>query len=212
VSVVAGALPLLGRTFFIGIAVAAPVGAMGILCIQRTLASGWRAGLATGLGIATADAIYAGLAAFGVAAISSAFVAWQTPLRLVGGAVLIYLGVRSVAAARSQQGCEVQVTPVATHGSLYASAVGLTLTNPTTIMAFGAIFASAGLTAEPSATAAAVATAGVASGSLAWWVALTAGVTLARHGLGDRLVLWVRGISGVVIAAMGMLAIVSVVL
>ena len=78
------ALPVLARTFLIGIAVAAPVGAMGVLCIQRTLASGWRAGVATGLGIATGDAVYAACAAFGVAALSAWLVAFQTPLRLVG--------------------------------------------------------------------------------------------------------------------------------
>jgi len=206
-----GALPLLARTYLIGIAVAAPVGAMGVLCIQRALANGWRAGLSTGLGIATADGIYAGLAAFGVAAVSSAFVAWQTPLRVVGGVALIYLGGRSLMSARSPQECAASAAPVVAHGSLYVSAVGLTLTNPMTIMAFGAIFAGAGLAAEPSLLSAGVATAGVALGSLSWWIALTAGVTLARHGLGDRLVLWVTRVSGAVIVGFGVLALVSVV-
>jgi len=203
-------LSLLARTFLIGIAVAAPVGAMGVLCIQRTLASGWRSGIATGLGIATADALYAGVAAFGIAAVSSAFVAWQTPLRLVGGGALVYLGVRSIVSARASTRCEEGPTGRAGHGSLYMQAVGLTLTNPMTIMAFGAIFATAGLTAAPTLASAAVATAGVALGSLSWWVALVAGVTLAKHGLGDRLVAWVTRASGVVIAGFGVAAIVSV--
>lgn len=200
---------LLVRTFVIGIAVAAPVGAMGVLCIQRTLAHGWRAGLSTGLGIATADAIYAGLAAFGVAAVSAAFVAWQDPLRLVGGAVLVYLGVRSVWGASRVTSCAEEVP--ASHGSLYASSVALTLTNPMTIMAFGAVFAGAGLTASPSVATAALATLGVGAGSLAWWLTLTGAVTVAKRGLGDVLVRWVTRVSGLVIAAFGVLAIVSVV-
>jgi len=108
----------------IGIAVAAPVGAMGVLCIQRTLARGWRAGFVTGLGIATADAFYAGCAAFGVAALSSLLVARQTPLRLVGGAFLIYLGVRSVmtaAATGAKSSAEEGAAPPPAT-SLYASA------------------------------------------------------------------------------------------
>ncbi len=72
----------------IGIAVAAPVGAMGVLLIQRTLTSGWRSGAATGLGIATADATYAAVAAFGITAISDLLVDFQTPLRLIGGVAL----------------------------------------------------------------------------------------------------------------------------
>ena len=66
---VSGSLALFARTFVIGVAVAAPVGATGVLCIQRTLAHGWRAGMSTGAGIATADGTYAALAAFGVAAV-----------------------------------------------------------------------------------------------------------------------------------------------
>ncbi len=135
-------LPLFARTFLLGVLVAAPVGAMGVLCVQRTLQLGWRAGFATGLGIATADAIYAGFAAFGITAVSSVFVAWQVPLRLVGGGVLVYLGVASMVRRSRDAPCNADAS--VSHGSLYASSVALTLTNPLTIMAFGAVFAAAG--------------------------------------------------------------------
>jgi len=143
-------LALFARTFLIGIAVAAPVGAMGVLCIQRTLDGGQRAGLATGLGIATADAFYAGCAAFGVTTLAAALVAWQTPLRLVGGGALVCLGLWSALRASAETPVTHSADPVRNaHGSLYVSAVALTLTNPMTIIAFGAIFATAGLTAAP---------------------------------------------------------------
>jgi len=205
------ALPLLGRTYLIGIAVAAPVGAMGVLCIQRTLQRGARAGLATGLGIATADAIYAGCAAFGVAAVASLLVAWQAPLRLAGGAVLVYLGARSVLTASSTAAASASAeeSAPAPAASLYASAVALTLTNPMTIMSFGAVFASAGLVAAPSFATAATATIGVALGSLSWWVALTAVVAAVRHGISESAIVWVSRISGAAIAVFGMGAIVS---
>jgi putative LysE/RhtB family amino acid efflux pump len=204
---------LFARTFLIGVAVAAPVGAMGVLCIQRTLARGWRAGITTGLGIATADGTYAALAAFGVAALSAALVAWQTPLRLVGGAILIYLGVRSM--LRAPVDCNTadasDESSAAGHAGAYLSALGLTLTNPMTIMAFGAVFASAGLVAQPGAVFAATATAGIASGSLAWWLVLVTGVSVARVAAGPRLVVAVSRVSGAVIVGFGLLAMVSAV-
>ena len=96
---------LFARMFVIGIVVAAPVGAMGILCIQRVLAHGWRAGLATGAGIATADAGYAALAAFGVTAVATWMIAYQAPLRIVGGLALLWLGWRAVRTPAAQQAC-----------------------------------------------------------------------------------------------------------
>jgi len=196
------------RTFVIGIAVAAPVGAMGVLCIQRTLDCGRRAGVVTGLGIATADAFYAGCAAFGVTTLAAVLAAWQTPLRLVGGGALVCIGVWSALHAPAEN--TAPPGPARTrHASLYLSAVALTLTNPMTIMAFGAIFASAGLTVAPSPAAAGVATLGVALGSLTWWIALTSVVSAARHGLSSKAVMWVSRVSGAAVAVFGVLAVIS---
>lgn len=208
---------LYARMFVIGMAVAAPVGAIGVLCIQRTLARGWRAGMATGLGVATADGFYAAAAAFGVSAFSGALVAWQTPLRIVGGIALIALGLQaalaparaSVAGTRAASP-ESAMLDASGAAKFYASAVALTLTNPMTIMAFGAIFAGAGLAAQPGAATAALATAGVASGSLAWWTTLVTGVALGRHAVGHRLLAGINVASGCVVALFGALALASV--
>jgi len=183
---------------------------MGVLCIQRTLGRGSRAGLATGLGIATADGMYAAIAAFGLSALSSALVAWQTPLRLVGGAVLVYLGVRAMFTPAKTVACA-SADPLDGRGvaTLYTSAVGLTLTNPMTIMAFGAVFASAGLAAQPGAGTAAVATAGVVSGSLAWWIALVTLSSLARARVSDGVLAGVSRVSGALVAVFGVVAIVA---
>jgi len=201
---------LFARTFIIGLAVAAPVGAMGLLCIQRTLDRGWIAGLATGAGVATADGIYGALAAFGVAAVSSVLVAWQTPLRLLGGAVLVYLGMRSLLSA--PRSCDLeQAAAVDRRGAaaLYGSGVGLTLTNPMTIMAFAAVFASAGLGTMDGPRSALVATLGVALGSFAWWVALTLVISVVRHTVSDRATHWVNRVSGGVIVLLGAAAVIA---
>lgn len=196
---------LLARTFVIGIAVAAPVGAMGVLCIQRVLTRGWRAGALTGAGIATADATYAGLAAFGLTALSQVLVSFQAPLRIAGGLVLVWLGIRAVLSAPTHDAASASISAGA--GPLYASAVGLTLTNPTTVMAFGAVFASAGLVAEPTMISAGLATLGVAAGSLSWWLVLSTGVALMRHAVSDVAVRWVNRASGAFVACFGLFAI-----
>lgn len=196
---------LLARTFVIGILVAAPVGAMGLLCIQRTLAHGWRGGMATGAGIATADGAYAALAAFGLTALSSALVAAQVPLRIGGGLVLVWLGYQALTSAPAHEAATAPDSESALR--LYGSAVALTLTNPMTVMAFGAVFASAGLVAEPTLAGAGVATLGVALGSLAWWTALVTTVALMRHAVSDRAVTWVNRASGVLVAGFGLLAV-----
>lgn len=198
---------LFARMFVIGVVVAAPVGAMGVLCIQRVLAHGWRAGFATGAGIATADGFYAALAAFGVSAISRWMVDAQAPLRIIGGLLLLWLAWRAVRTPPAHEAATAVDSPRLS--SLYASAVGLTLTNPVTIVAFAAIFASAGLVAQPGAGSALIATLGVVAGSLAWWLALTTGVWAVRRMVSDRAMLWVNRVSGVVLAVFGVLAIVT---
>ncbi len=204
-------LPLFGRTLLIGVAVAAPLGAMGVLCIQRTLASGWGVGMLTGLGIASADGLYAGVAAFGVSALAATLVAWQTPLRLVGGAVLIVLGIRAALQPPTDLSATESVA-VGARGAIgqYSSALALTLANPTTIMAFGAIFAGAGLGGQPTPGSALTATLGVALGSLAWWTLLTSVVAITRHQLRPGVLSALNRVSGAVIVAFGLLAIGSV--
>ena len=83
------------KGFIIGISIAAPVGPIGILCIQRTITYGKLNGLATGLGAASADAVYGFIAAFGLTFISNFLVAQQTWFRIIGGGFLIYLGIRA---------------------------------------------------------------------------------------------------------------------
>lgn len=193
--------------FVIGIVVAAPVGAMGILCIQRVLAHGWRAGMATGAGIATADAGYAALAAFGVTAVSQWMVDYQAPFRIVGGAGLIWLGWRALRTPPAHAAAIAVDSPRL--GVLYSSALGLTLTNPMTIMAFAAVFAGAGLVAQAGTGSAMVVTLGVAIGSLSWWLALSTGVWAVRHAVSDRLMLVVNRVSGGLLMAFGVLAVVA---
>ncbi len=130
---------------------------------------------------------------------------FQTPLRIGGGVVLVWLGWRAIITPPVHEAAVAGGGWRA--GSLYASAFALTLTNPMTIMAFGAVFASAGLTAEATLASAGVATLGVALGSLSWWLALSTGVALMRHKVSDSGVRRVNRASGAVVVGFGLLAV-----
>src|SRR5512142_2363186 len=135
-------LPLFLRGLVIGFSIAAPVGPIGVLCIRRTLANGRAAGLATGLGAATADGMYGCVAGFGLTFISSVLINQQMWLRLFGGLFLCYLGIRTLLSKPSGQ--EAKMGGNGLLGS-YASTFLLTVTNPMTILSFAAIFAGLGL-------------------------------------------------------------------
>ncbi len=134
------------RGLTLGLAIAAPVGPVGVLCIRRTLAEGRLAGLVSGLGAATADACYGLVAAFGLTFVSSRLIDWQDAIRLVGGLFLLYLGARTLAAPVADQPAAGLAVQPAQRGLLanYTSTLVVTLTNPMTILAFAAVFAGLG--------------------------------------------------------------------
>jgi len=192
------------RGALIGLAVAAPVGPIGVLCINRTLADGRLIGFASGLGAALADAIYAAIAAFGVTAVAGALVHTQTWLRLVGGLFLLALGLRIFFARPAVAGA--QAAPARTAGALGTTFV-LTLTNPATILAFAAIFSGLGLAkGGRTYTDASLMVGGVFAGSALWWLALSTAVGMVRDRLDARRVAWVNRASGCLIAAFGVIA------
>ena len=131
------------RGLIIGFSIAAPVGPIGVLCIRRTLAAGRASGLVSGLGAATADAIYGCIAGFGLTFISSILISQQVWLRLIGGVFLCYLGLKTFLARPAQQAALAGGNGLV---GAYASTFFLTLTNPMTILSFAAIFAGLGVT------------------------------------------------------------------
>src|SRR5687768_14276108 len=99
-------LEMLLKGMIIGFLIAVPVGPIGVLCIRRTLADGWRVGLATGLGAATADALYGSIAAFGLTALTGALMGGRTWMALAGGLFLVYLGVRTFLSEPKERSAE----------------------------------------------------------------------------------------------------------
>ena len=187
----------------VGVSIAAPVGPIGLLCIRRSLEQGRTVGLATGLGAATADALYGCIAAFGLTAISGFLVAEASWLRLGGGAALCWLGARTFLSAPAQREAQAASDGLA---SAYFSTLLLTLANPMTILSFVAVFAGLGLGAAPGYAPAAALVAGVFLGSGLWWLALSAGVARMRHRVSDGWMRAINRLSGVLIVAFGLYA------
>ena len=188
----------------IGFAIAAPVGPIGVLCIRRTLADGRASGFISGLGAATADAVYGSVAALGLTFVTNLLLGGESWLRLVGGAFLILLGVRTFLVRPAEW-----AAPAGRSGlpGAYASTFLLTLTNPTTILSFAAIFAGLGAgDASGDVLSAMLLVSGVFLGSAVWWFVLSAAVGLFRAKLSVRGLRWVNRVSGAVIAAFGVLA------
>ncbi|MFZ1642595.1 MAG: LysE family transporter [Candidatus Contendobacter sp.] len=200
------------KGMLIGFAIAAPVGPIGLLCIQRTLARGRWSGVLSGLGAASADAVYGGIAGFGLASLANLLLTWQTPLQLLGGLFLLYLGWRTWRTPPAAEQARVRPTRAGLLGD-YLSTLALTLTNPVTILAFLAIFAGLGLAAEGRDFAAAgLLVLGVFAGSLLWWLLLAGGVGLLRGRLTPTVLRGINRASGLLIAGFGIWALGAAVL
>jgi threonine/homoserine/homoserine lactone efflux protein len=195
------------RGFILGFTIAAAVGPISLLVIRRTLSEGRVVGLASGFGVATADATYGAIAAFGLGAVSQALVDARHLLGLVGGLFLLWLAWKT-ARAEPHDRATIQRRRGGLAGA-YLSIVGLTLTNPMTILSFGALFAGLGVTSAETGGAALI-TLGVLLGSVAWWVVLTSVVSALRTRVTPA---WIRRIniaSGVAIGAFAVVSITAV--
>ena len=188
--------------FIIGFSLAAPVGPLGLLCIQRTLARGFLFGLLTGLGVAFADAAYGLTAAFGVTVVSDFLIAHQTVLGIMGGFFLSWLGFKTVLNSSSKVST-VHVENTGGHLRAFLSAFLITLTNPMTILSYVAIFSSATF-AIGEKGAAFILTLAIFVGSLSWWVILSSVVAATKHKIRPEHMRLINICSGLLLLAIGL--------
>jgi len=196
-------------TFFlkgiaIGFVMAIPIGPIGIMCIRKTLTEGRLSGLIIGLGAATADLFYGCVAVFGLTVISDTLSDQRIWIRIVGGALLLFLGIKTFRAQPKDPKIKISGS-----GRLrsYFTVVILTLTNPLTIFAFIAVFAAFGLGDGLSFFSAVVLVAGVFIGSCLWFFLLTSGTILFRKKLDLVGLKWVNKIAGILIIISGFIVI-----
>lgn len=192
---------LFAQSVLIGLSIAAPVGQIGVLAIQRTLNHGRAAGLATGLGAALADAVYGAIGAFGVAGLIHWLRGLKLWLGLCGGGYLLWLAWR-IATQPPVRGSG-QALQAGRWLRYVSGTFVLTLSNPSTILAFIAVFGA--LAGGAPIVSPWVMVLGVLLGSALWWLLLSTGVGWLRERFDAR---WQRAVnlcSAAVLAAMGLL-------
>ena len=195
------------KGIIIGFAMAVPIGPIGILCIRKTLTEGLLRGLITGLGAATADLLYGCVAAFGIKIISNTIVTQGMWIRLVGGALLLFLGIRTFRAKPADPKYRIQSSGML---GTYFYIVFLTLTNPLTICAFIAVFAALGLGAGVINVSGSALVLGVFTGSFLWFISLSSVVVLIKAKFDVVGLRWVNRIACILITLSGVVTIASV--
>lgn len=183
----------------IGFAMAVPVGPVGLLCIRRTLNYGLVIGLLSGLGAALADALFAAVAAGGLASLTDFLLHIERQLQLAGGLFLVVLGIWTYFKRPVEKG----TTRGGHHGAI-ATTFLLTLTNPMTLLAFLGFFVAFGVTTGGGLLhGIAALVAGVFLGSGLWWTLLCVGVGELRHSIDPGLLHRINCFSALGISGFG---------
>lgn len=197
---------LLLKSFILGFSVSAPVGPIGLLCIQRVLSKGRLAGFITGLGAASANLVYVSIAAFGLSVVSTFLIEQQLYLRLIGSAFLFYLGIKTFLKKPSNTAANLEGE---SKTAMFLSTFVLMITNPVTILNFVAMFAGLGFEQSSAADISAFSLiTGVFLGAISWWFILSNMVNIFRNKITPHLRL-VNKIAGLLIIVLGVISLIE---
>ena len=190
------------RGIVIGVVVAAPIGPVNLIAIQRTLTRGWPNGLWAGQGAAFGDMGFAIVAALGLSAIAGLIDDWRQPIELTGAALMTVMG-GVFLLSRPKLDIPPENRLRAGFG-IFLSTFALTVTNPATLLGFLAIFTGVGgvLGSASKGVQAANPYAlilGVYLGSTLWWFVITGITRAVRHGFTEDRLLWINRGTGVIV-------------
>lgn len=188
-----------------GLIIAAPVGPVNVLCIQRTLVRGWRSGLLSGVGAAVADTCYGSVAGFGISLVIQFLIGEQFWFRLIGG--LLLMGVGGWYYRKPPTSLESGKIDAGGHSDLVSTFL-LTAANPTTVLSFLAVLATLGLGERRSLGQTSILVAGIFCGSMAWWLILVGGTSLLRDRVTDRVMGRMNRVAGIAIGCFGLVNVV----
>jgi threonine/homoserine/homoserine lactone efflux protein len=198
------------KGIIIGVSVSAPLGPVALLCVQKTLNKGAITGFVSGMGASAADTIYAIIAAFGATFITNFVDTQQFLLRVTGGLLLIIFGIRIYLTNTIKQVRKQKIKKASSIGD-FLSVFFVTISNPITILFFGAVFTGLGLVSPDSLTFSSFfLIGGVFTGTILWWFLLSTVISLFRHKIRLRSLWWINKIAGAMIFLLGVLAAVSI--
>jgi threonine/homoserine/homoserine lactone efflux protein len=189
----------------IGVLVAAPIGPVNVLCIQRAVTKGFWAGLAAGLGAALGDGLLAAIAAFSMTAISEVMIAYAGPIQLLGGLLLIAFGVGLLFTRLVLAIAPEQTSRLWEHTGIIPQTFFLTISNPGAIIGMLAVIGglSSLIGGLDTYLEALVLVASVMGGSLLWWLGLAKLISTIRHRLNESRLRLINRVAGTLLMAFG---------
>jgi threonine/homoserine/homoserine lactone efflux protein len=189
-------LNLLWKGIVTGLAVSIPLGPLGILCIQRTVNKNWKSGIFSGMGIATADTVYAFVAGFSLSIIIDFIRTYELYFKLVGLFVLILLGIYIFRSNPTKQ-IQTYKRRGSSHVQDYLTTFFITLSNPLSVFVFVAIFTGYSIVMQFSHPLEALLTiGGIFIGCSLWWIIITGLANLFRHKFTINTLYWANRIIG----------------
>ena len=200
----------------IGVLVAAPVGPVNVLCVQRAIERGFWGGMAAGLGAVLGDGLIALSAAFSVGAISGAVEHHRSAIQIVGGLALMAFGLKLLFAPPRldvlQPGHEDKAT-LRDYAWDIPQTFFLTITNPGAVLGLFAIFGGVSTFVEVHSNIDALTmVASIMGGSFAWWLALSHLIRRFRHHLPAGGLRRINHIAGVLLFGFGLVLMGEIVL
>lgn len=194
----------------IGLLVSAPLGPIGIMCIQRTLNRGYMSGFVSGLGAAAADTIFAIIAGFGFTIIINFIEEKHIYFQILGGIFVLYIGYRIFNTNPVKQ-LKLQRLNKTRLSQDFVSVFFLTISNPMAVFLFLAIMAAIKVASDLlSYFELSVLIAGIAGGSILWWFVLASVANRFRKRIRLKSIWWLNKITGSVVFLFGLAVIISV--
>ena len=197
------------KGILIGLIFGVPAGAVGALCVQRTLQSGMKSGIVTGLGSSTADCFYAVVGAFGITVISDFLTRYKIPINIVGGLLILAMG---IATLLKKQSDTAKPDTKTNYGAMFLSAFSVGITNPAAVLTFLFAFSYFGIDGKLGALNGIALVAGVLLGTLIWWVTLSAIARNIKEKFGEKGFTRLNKIFGIIMIGFGVVVFVRLII
>jgi len=190
----------------VGLLVAAPIGPVNVLCIQRAVAKGFWGGMAAGIGAMLGDGLLAAIAVFSVTAISDVMIAYSGPIQLFGGALLIIFGIGLLFAPPSLLIAPGQKSHLWDHWGIIPQTFFLTISNPGAILGMLALIGGLGslIGGIDTYLEALLLVVSVMGGSLLWWLGFLRLIATIRRRLLEGRFKLINRIAGTLLIAFGL--------
>ncbi len=198
---------LLLTGFLIGLSIAMPMGPIGMLCLRYSLSKGKSYGIASGMGVAVADAVCGALAAIGLTALTNFVESNHNLLQLFGSFFLFYFGLKTLQTPRKIVKKDIKEIPSSSLLNVFILMFFITLTNPLTLLSFVGIYASIGLTGlEKDFFGILLLSLGVFIGSATWWLILSSGSSYFGSRITENAIIIIDRILGALIILISFIA------